>query len=150
MSRRLHYSKKPIGRPRTRTLELTVDHKPSGLWYSVDGGWEEWCRDDAEWDLPPFVYAVEVDEDKILQLTTVSQLDDFHDDYRAGESHEEYRRDWIDWARVGEQWGGIEIAPYQWERRLDGEVHRWYYGWDCASGCVWDVKALTLVKEEQA
>ena len=30
-------------------------------------------------------------------------------------------------------------------RRLDMET-RWYYGWDCASGCVWDASAVQSVE----
>ena len=51
-----------------------------------------------------------------------------------------------DWARVGEAYPGIIIAPYIWSRRLDGPM--WYYGWDCASGCVWDpsvVRSITYM-----
>ena len=120
---RLHYSKKPIQQLRTRTRELTVDHKPTGLWYSVDGSWEDWCRDDAGWNLPRFVYRVRIVEDRILRLTKVCDLDDFHEEFHAAEAMSDYMWDWIDWHRVGEAWGGIEIAPYQWDRRLDGRVH---------------------------
>lgn len=45
----------------------------------------------------------------------------------------------IDWLRVKTQYGGIEIAPYQWKRRLSSF---WYYGWDCASGAIWDRDVL--------
>jgi hypothetical protein len=31
------------------------------------------------------------------------------------------------------------ITPYIWSCRLD---FNWYYTWDCASGCFWDVSCL--------
>ena len=50
----------------------------------------------------------------------------------------------IDWPKVAERYDGIIIAPYQWSRRLDGPM--WYYGWDCASGCVWRARAVLELK----
>ena len=44
---------------------------------------------------------------------------------------------------AAEGWAGIEIAPYIWARRLDGPA-RWYYGWDAASGCIWDPTAAAV------
>lgn len=49
--------------------------------------------------------------------------------------------DSIRWECVYEMWQGIVIAPYQWPLRLSSAA-RWYYGWDCASGCVWDIDAI--------
>jgi hypothetical protein len=49
----------------------------------------------------------------------------------------------IDWNKVAEEYQGIIIAPYRWEHRLD---MMWYYGWDCASGCIWDSKAIERVE----
>jgi hypothetical protein len=48
----------------------------------------------------------------------------------------------IDWARIQEQYGGLIIAPYQWSVRLD---FLWYYGWDCASACLWDLTVIQSV-----
>jgi len=54
----------------------------------------------------------------------------------------------IDWEAVAKRYTGIEIEPYNWERRNSGPNNNysmsmlWYYGWDCASGCVWELDAL--------
>ena len=48
-----------------------------------------------------------------------------------------------DWKLIAQEFDGIEIAPYQWEIRMDYNFF-WYYGWDCASGCLWRPKNLTL------
>jgi len=37
---------------------------------------------------------------------------------------------------VSKEYDGIEIAPYQWDARLS---LIWYYGWDVASGCIWNL-----------
>ena len=36
---------------------------------------------------------------------------------------------------------GIIISPYQWDCRLALESG-WYYGWDCSSGCIWDISCI--------
>jgi hypothetical protein len=58
----------------------------------------------------------------------------------------------IDWMRVAEKHEGILIAPYLGERLTEPneflESHkeewwRWYYSWDCASGCIWNPNAVS-------
>lgn len=51
--------------------------------------------------------------------------------------------DYMNYGKVAEKYGGIEITPYLWEKRLNS---MWYYGWDCASGCVWDRSAVTGIR----
>ncbi|QBI98814.1 hypothetical protein SEA_BOBBY_184 [Mycobacterium phage Bobby] len=53
--------------------------------------------------------------------------------------------DWIDWGKVAADYGGIIIAPYQWSRRMDPH---WYYTWDCASGCIWNLEAIESLEAE--
>ena len=50
----------------------------------------------------------------------------------------------IDWARVANNYTGIEICPHQYNMRYG---HDWYYGWDVASGCIWDPSAFVSVEE---
>lgn len=47
----------------------------------------------------------------------------------------------FDWIDVASRYSGIEIAPYQWKRRIHPSTF-WYYTWDCASGCIWDLSAI--------
>lgn len=44
---------------------------------------------------------------------------------------------------VAKDYDGIEIAPYQESLRYDLE---WYYGWDVASGCIWNFEGIRLNK----
>ena len=53
----------------------------------------------------------------------------------------------IDWPRVASDYAGIEICPYLSSKRMD-EDSFWYYGWDVASGCVWDSKGITDLVEK--
>lgn len=36
------------------------------------------------------------------------------------------------------------ITPYCWPARMDPDLI-WYYGWDCASGCIWDASTIHQV-----
>ena len=47
----------------------------------------------------------------------------------------------IDWPTIAVHYAGVVIAPYNWEHRLSLDSF-WYYGWDCASGCIWDLSVL--------
>ena len=50
----------------------------------------------------------------------------------------------IDWKKVQDDgWAGIQICPYRGEARYSS---MWYYGWDVASGCIWDPAGLTSFK----
>lgn len=124
--------------------------KPEGLWVSVAGAddWPSWCREqDFELDRLACRHIVTLSPDAdILYIRSVSDLDVFDQAYGldlpiAGS---ELVMHVIDWPAVAAGYDGVIIAPYQWGRRLDGPVSRWYYGWDCASGVIWNGKAASI------
>jgi hypothetical protein len=133
-------------------IERSRKSKPKGLWYEVDGDWECWCTsEEFRIDEFKFVHRVDLGVAKILRLTTPEMIDEFtfefgiHPDW-SGDARFFYE---IDWPNVAEDFDGIEIAPYQWERRLELSTS-WYYGWDCASGCIWSPApdtSVTLIGE---
>ena len=55
----------------------------------------------------------------------------------------------INWDQVSKDYGGIEICPYLKER----DHYNWYSGFDVASGCIWNTKAIIknseLIYEEK-
>jgi len=115
------------------------DHKPRGFWWEVDGDWRRWCADENYGRDKGHLFEVDLGRSRILRITTVTQLDAFHVKWSQNLVHGHlHHLDFIRWDWVAEEWDGIEIAPYLWERRLHGPAHSWYYGFDCASGCVWN------------
>lgn len=143
---RAHYSSKVVTLDRQRTYPPDT-FKPVGLWYSApcDGdGWEHWCRsnDWGNYRLLKHKHLLTLDLSCILTIRNGSEFDAFENSHGhlqpRGPSLER-----IDWAKLtgGGQYAGIEIAPYQWSRRLR-EGSTWYYPWDCASGCIWDLSAV--------
>ncbi|RTK98339.1 MAG: hypothetical protein EKK65_11140 [Lysobacterales bacterium] len=131
----------------SRTYTQDQDCKPTGFWVSVDGDWERWLSDEGldgdEWGVR--TVTIDLDADACLWITSVEELDDFHDNYATPHAgvfcgRPDYYR--IDWEPLTAQWSGIVIAPYLWERRLGPGASRWYYPWDAASGCIWDLSAI--------
>lgn len=133
--------------------------KPRGFWVSVDEGergWADFCRADG-WSLHglEFVHDVRLRADaNVLVLSSAWDLDEFTEGYGVPfPKPGPYASTYILWHRVAALYSGIIIAPYIYARRLDGRASDWYHGWDCASGCIWDVsviESITLRQQAEA
>lgn len=133
--------------------ELFGSHvKPHGFWVSDedDYGWSEWCKDENfHPERQRYHYAVSLAKDaNILYLKSVKDIDAFTKQYEYPPEKREIipgqpydLPQGINWLEVASHYDGIIITPYQWERRLEMAT-TWYYGWDCASGCIWKAKAI--------
>lgn len=143
-----HYATHPLGM--LRSVEQKVSDykscydKPKGLWVSVDGDddWKSWCESES-FGLGHVRHRVTLAQpSSVLILSRVFELLEFQDKYSrpVGRWNEIY----IDWVAVAKDYPGIIIAPYQWSCRMDMS---WYYGWDCASGCIWNADAIASVEE---
>lgn len=141
-----HYAENAVELDRTRVydrFESTTDYpyrKPKGLWISdeSDYGWAKWCADE---DFNPdrlshcHEVTLGIGTQPLLLLSTEEQVRTF--DARFGYSGRWGRG--IRWEQVADVLAGIFITPYRWELRLDLD---WYYGWDVASGCVWNLSVI--------
>lgn len=122
--------------------------KPRGFWYEVDGDWRRWMTDDGlvDWFEGAPILTVTLGQERMLNIRTAAELDAFAEQY--GELDRWYAERHLDhymnvrWAEVAASYDGIEIAPYLWERRLSRQ--HWYYGWDCASGCIWRPRGVKI------
>ena len=137
--------------------------KPEGLWVSVAGedswDWPAWCRSES-FCLSSLDHVAEVnlvDDANILHVDTPEGLDLFHHAYAVDDEllrtgvpsrrlwATDEKRYWsLDWPTVAAKYDGVIIAPYHYSRRLDGPM--WYYGWDCASGVIWNLDAVASVE----
>ncbi len=118
--------------------------KPKGLWLSdeSDYGWQRWClAEDFGLDSLRHRKNFDVDMTDVCLLSSSKDLLDFTKAYGRPDRFLNSRMR-IPWREVAKHWKGIVITPYCWPLRLD---LNWYYGWDCASGCIWDVTCLTPV-----
>lgn len=147
-----HYSSEPLPsdfRPvnQQQDDDLHPFSKPKGLWISVDGedDWLSWCIGE-QFMLENLMYRQEVilrADANILYIRDSEELVRFNDEYFH--KYKDYSSvSIVDWARVAAKYDGIIIAPYIWSKRLDFDC-TWYYGWDCASGCIWNSDAIEAV-----
>lgn len=124
----------------------------------------EWCISEYAGKLQPYIYEIILDEEQILRISTDEEFEDNH--HGIPEYMKRLREidpvlalfptmpfvngygcrlgaDHIDYPKVAEKYGGIEITPLLHRKRLSAA---WYYGWDCASGCVWSRKAIRDIR----
>lgn len=150
----IHYSRAPLCPLRSVEQHREPSDKPRGLWVSVQGedDWVSFCQgEEFRLDTLACEHAVTLAPgSRILRLANAADIDAFT---RRHASDLGRLRGWsIDWRAVAAEHQGIIIAPYIRSRRLDGGAN-WYYGWDCASGCIWDagaIEAVSLLAREAA
>lgn len=159
LERRIHNSKLDsiaFIQPKQQPYEeMRAFRKSRGLWYGINQSWVEWCSTEMPHWVHDHFHEVVLDHSKILRITNIREFAAFEKKFGMTDPLlEEMRdlvflrpsdrvgRDSIDWHKVAEQYSGLEITPYLWEKRL---TSMWYYGWDCASGCVWDANAIISI-----
>lgn len=121
--------------------------KPEGLWISVEGkdDWPSWCESE-QFGVDRLVWRTPVTirpEANVLWLTPglLGPFDrDFGFEWQWG-SENQWTERAPDWRKVASRYDGIVIAPYSWHHRLN---LNWYYPWDCASGCIWNLSAIEV------
>lgn len=137
--------------------EMRIFRKPQGLWYGINDYWIDWCASEKMGWVHDYIHEVILDESKILKITNLDEFDDFEKEYgdvdpllaRLEKAYPgqmmNYRRgmEVIRFDKVAEKYSGLEITPYLYEKRL---ISMWYYGWDCASGCVWAQDAVKDIR----
>lgn len=120
--------------------------KPRGCWITdeSDTCWKTWCQD-AGFGLERLTHKHQVvlDESNILILRYSSDILAFTRKFGQRIVWGPIEHVAIAWEKVAEQYDGIIITPYQWCLRLEQE---WYYGWDCASGCIWRASAIKEIR----
>lgn len=133
-----HYSVKSLSIAMLKDMEQTSPlFKPTGLWVSVQGeeDWPSWCRleEFGNIDSKLKYFVTLKNSANILNIQTDIEIVEFTDRYKAD------LPGWVDWRKVAKKYDGIIIPVYKWKYRLDPYT-LWYYCWDCASGCIWNVK----------
>ena len=140
-------------------------HKPGGLWLSDDAacGWRAFVLERLHDGTPGWENAGEglrysygfeiVQLDQVLRLETSDELRGFLSEYGEATVRECVVNDkpgcglHIEWGRVKAAYKGILITPFHQNLpRTDPDFH-WYKGWDCASGCFWNLTCLKQVTQ---
>ncbi len=135
---RIHMSKKPFELER-RVYSQRIGFKPSGFWYGFGNEWIDWTRSEMPNWIGKYIYKVDIDKSNILEIKTHMDFMMFTRKYQSLKSGAEGQA--IDWGVISKKYDGIEINPYQQEARYQ---YMWYYGWDVASGCIWNLNKVKL------
>ena len=136
---RIHLSNGPIGNITNKDPYFgRPTAKPSGFWYGFGREWIDWVYgEEFRSKYGTHIYFVKVkNPSRIFKLHDKQGMSDFSDKYGSN--------GYIDWGKVGQDWGGIEINPYQGKLYYDSGKFSWYGTWDIASGCVWDVSLIDI------
>jgi hypothetical protein len=137
----VHYSAAPVG-----VLQVIPQRdeffKPAGFWLSDDDcepNWRSWCEaEDFHPHALTHVHDVVLKSNaNVLYVKTAAGIDDLSKTYKNAEW-----RDWLNWEELRKDYDGLIISPYIWERR---HYPLWYYAWDCASGCIWEPRAIDRI-----
>lgn len=142
-----HFSSQPVlGVQSVPLSNQKHTMKPCGFWITdmdCETNWLSWCQAE-NFNLDCLRYKQRIvlaSNANILKISSTKELKEFHNKYKIhilpGSSYKV-----IDWPRVCSKFHGILITPYIWEIRLDFN-YIWYNGWDCASGCIWDNRAIS-------
>lgn len=116
--------------------------KPEGIWYSVGNDWFNHLLKIGCIKIEQFIYKIEINYSNIYTIKTEEEIDSFTELYGRSVFGNN-KDDTIDWELLSKGYTGVEICPYIYSRR---KSYRWYYTWDCASGCIWDKSAIFDVK----
>lgn len=137
-----HYSQERLTWLDRRTYRRSGPGKPFGFWLSDDSdlGWAQWWRDNSWDDELGFIrHVVELAPDaNILTLTTADEVRALHPASKGFS---------VDWSDIVASYDGIAITPYQWACRLPVD---WYYCWDVASACIWNLDAIASIRPQEA
>lgn len=149
MNFKIHYTGKLIKKLNPfppQDNKVYTARKPIGLWYATNNEWKEFCNELGETN-NSFTYKVIIPDDfKLLVIDTLDKLLEFNEKF--GFDERGFGMIMIDWEKVSKEYDGIEISPYQYNK-VNGLNFSWYYGWDVASGCLWNNNfKVELIEEE--
>ena len=168
----IHGSNRKISKNNINQIKQITTIKPIGLWYAKDDVWLKFSKKVLEKNYK-YLYKVELyyttfnkpDKNKVLRINTVKDFDKFTFKYGVISEGSIIDFVFIKWDKVSTNYGGIEVTANVKDRRylespevikkykkhnleIKKENHptSWYYGFDIPSGCVWNPKAIKILK----
>lgn len=149
-------NKKKIKFDKKRKYQQVSGIKPDGFWYAC---YDDWYNFEERGD-SKYIHQININsrvltniqnknKDKLLVIDNVNDFDIFNSRYAyelrySNDSEKEIfkyndlQNYLVDWNKVSQDYGGIQICPYLKKRKKI----LWYYSFDVASGCVWNIKSI--------
>lgn len=118
--------------------------KPNGLWYGVGTSWIDWVKSSVPGWIQKHVFEITPEYSNILKIQNFDELVEFSNEY-SYRLQDDISFKVIDWIKVAEKYDGIEITNYMYKTRMNFDYF-WYWGWDVASGCIWNKSAISDIK----
>jgi len=140
---RIHMSKDPIHKLEKRYYNQMSGDKPDGFWYGFGDKWIDYTEMAGHERKGNYLYEVDIVGSNILQIKDYSEIAKFTNEYGSSKQIIPGKIFSIDWSRIEFKYDGIEINPYLYQVRFDDKF-LWYYGWDVASGCVWNLENVKI------
>lgn len=140
---RIHLSKYPIYKLERRHYIQKSTDKPDGFWYGFGDKWIDWAEVAGPEYMGEYVYEVDINGSNVLQIKNHSEIIEFTREYGSSEQIVPGVIFFIDWPRIELKYDGIEVNPYIGQARTD-EKTLWYYTWDIASGCIWNMDKVKI------
>ncbi len=127
----------PTARPQHESYDL-----PQGVWISVNGSWEDYCKywpEEKGWT--GGVLDVELNPGaRLLKADKPVEAWRFHRDFPTTDDDAEIPRGYVDWTRVAAAYDGIYFANYC-EMRQESKT--WYW-WDVDCVCMFDASKVRI------
>ena len=144
LSKRIHNCRELLQLDRSRRYEQTDYFKPKGFWYGFDDSWQKWCEcEQPDW-IRRYFYELKLNGSNLLILKTKADMLRFNQEYGGRPILPSMKLiKQVEWTRIAREYDGIEIPVYFWEFRMHPEF-MWYYGWDCASGVIWNLEKVHI------
>lgn len=135
-----------------RAYQQCLARKPAGFWLtdeSQENSWSAYLDVAGKGNRPYHRRDFEIDLFDVRVIRTEDQMCGFNLEYATvSVSRMNQTRicsqPLVDWPRVAQSYKGVIITPYQ-RTVMEQDAFRWYAGWDCASGCVWDLTCMRPV-----
>lgn len=137
-----------------KKYKQSINWKPDGLWYSCYNEWYDFLIDSKiNYYLHKYIHKININKniitnirnknkDKLLVIKNMKDLNLFNKIYglkfKMKINGNNKITDIINWIKVSQDYGGIEICPFL----SKGRKYLWYSTWDIGSGCLWNTKAI--------
>jgi hypothetical protein len=153
-----HWAEKPVILDRARIYTPNPERpyrKPVGLWFDVDGEWQDHCEGNELWSRPRVPHRVTlVPGANLIRLATPQDVLEFTETWSRAGADAWMDTDAIDWPAVQKHHDGILAVPFfgsfAFLHLPQPRICSWYWLWDVSSGCVWNLKAIATFKRDYA
>ena len=111
-------------------------NKPDGRWYACGTEWLEFINfSGMDYMMKRYLHIIDKLPDNMYIIKTEEELEAFEKEYFQNKDFDRVNKP--DWERLGREYDGIEICPWQ-------GGNYWHRTWDIGSGAIWNMGGLKV------